>query len=332
MSFKICLIGCGGMVANLHGPAYKKYALLHPDTKLAACCDMDEQKAVFIKQEFGFSRHYTDMYTMLNKENPDVVCLIVPVNLTARLSVAIMEKGFPLILEKPPGVNCEETKWLVDTAERYRTKTCVAFNRRYMPLVREFRKALSESIDRGELQNISCDFFRINRREPDFYTTAIHGIDLIRYISGSDYSHIRFRYKELPDMGKNVANIFMDCTLKSGVTAQLSFCPVTGMINECLSASDNIRTYQLSIPTAGSFGLPGKLVCVENNKIITEISGLDLTESKEFFEIGGFYDENASFFNAIRNGRIHSGDIKSAFQSVEVAECINNRSDEYFRE
>ena len=45
MSFKICIIGCGNHASSVHGPSYKKYALLHSDVELSACCDVDLDKA-----------------------------------------------------------------------------------------------------------------------------------------------------------------------------------------------------------------------------------------------------------------------------------------------
>jgi len=95
--FKICSIGCGSLAFEAHGPSFRKYAALHPDAVLAACCDIDGQKAAGFRERFGFKRYYTDMPEMLDKERPDAVCLIVPVKLTAGLSVKVMEKGYPLL-------------------------------------------------------------------------------------------------------------------------------------------------------------------------------------------------------------------------------------------
>ena len=124
MNFKICMVGCGNMAIGNHGPACRKYAMLHPDTQLAACCDIDEGKAVAFKQEFGFSRHYTDLDLMLDTEKPHAVCMVVPVNLTKRLSCRILEKGYPLIMEKPPGMNREETLEMISAANIKNTPTC----------------------------------------------------------------------------------------------------------------------------------------------------------------------------------------------------------------
>ena len=42
---------------------------------------------------------------------------------------------------------------------------------------------------------------RVDRRDPDFSVTAIHGIDAVRFLARSDYAHVRFRYQEHPTSG-----------------------------------------------------------------------------------------------------------------------------------
>src|ERR1051326_2058162 len=103
MSFTICTIGCGGMSTRAHGPSYARYAATHPETTLAACCDLDAGRAETFRARFGFERCYTDIVTMLETEQPDVVCLVAPVELTCDLACLILERGLPLLMEKPPG-------------------------------------------------------------------------------------------------------------------------------------------------------------------------------------------------------------------------------------
>ena len=58
--FKICSIGCGNMAVSGHGPSYAKYKKDYPDTLLAACCDLDEERAKAFCEKFGFEKYYTD--------------------------------------------------------------------------------------------------------------------------------------------------------------------------------------------------------------------------------------------------------------------------------
>lgn len=39
--FKICIVGCGFMTREGHGPSCVKYAAEHEDVELAACCDIN---------------------------------------------------------------------------------------------------------------------------------------------------------------------------------------------------------------------------------------------------------------------------------------------------
>lgn len=329
MGFKICVVGCGEMALHEHGPSYRKYKMLHTDVELAACCDIDRSKAEFYKQEFGFSRYYTDMDLMLDSEKPQAVCLIVPVGFTAGLSVRILEKGYPLIMEKPPGINMEETINMIRAAKQNNTPNQVAFNRRYVPLVNRLKDLLLEHHAMDKTMNIHYKMLRVGRKDSDFSTTAIHGIDLVKNIAASDYKTVRFQYQELSEIGVNVVNIYMDCEFESGAHAGLSFCPVTGMNVERLEVNSYDHTFQLNIPIYGSNDFPGMLMHFEKNKLLVELSGKDVSESEELYVLNGFYDENRVFFDAIRNGEKPKGDIASCLQSVEIADCIRKRLQVY---
>lgn len=329
MSFKICVIGCGYMAFNGHGPAYKKYAMLHPDTELAACCDIDESTAKAFKEEFGFLRHYTDMELMLDSERPHAVCLIVPVKLTFPLTLKILGKGYPLLLEKPPGMNRAETLEMIQASKRLNIPNQVAFNRRYIPLVKKLKDLLEQQSGSNETMNIHYEMLRVGRKDSDFSSTAIHGIDVAKFLAGSKYKAVRFHYQEMEHVGINVTNIFMDCDFESGAIARLSFCPVSGILCERVEVNTYQHTYHLSLPIRSSVDLPGKLVHMENGIVVSEHAGIDLSSCLDEFVLSGFYNENEAFFEDIRNGRIPAGDIESGLQSVEIADCIRNRVKEY---
>jgi len=312
-----------------HGPSYAKYAAAHDDVELAACCDLDEQKAIKYRDAFGFAKHYTNLTEMLDTERPDAVCLIAPVSLTCELSCRIMAMGYPLIMEKPPGMTVEETDRMIAAADEHGVPTQVALNRRYAPLIRELKRLLSERCRPSDIHHIRYDFFRYNRKDADFSTTAIHGIDTVRFLAGSDYEHVRFHYQPFPALGPAVANIFLDCTLGSGATAFLGFCPVAGLIIERATVNTLDNTYFLDIPMWKAFDDPGRLRHVEKKELLLDVTGEQITDGPEAFELSGFYGENASFFDDLRAGRRPAGDLRSARQSVEIAQCIRERQSEY---
>lgn len=328
MSFKICTVGCGHMAEHGHGPAWREYADRNPGVTLAACCDIDEARAVSFQEKFGFSRSYTDIDTMLEREEPDAVCLVVPVHLMTAMAIPMLEKGYPLLLEKPPGLNREETVRLMKAAAKGRTPNQVAFNRRYMPLAMKLQEALQPYGASG-IHTIRYVMYRTGRTDEDFATTAIHGIDLASYMAGSNYRHVQIRYQELPAIGNQVANIHLNGELVSGAVVQLSFCPVSGTCMERMEVSVWDHTFFLELPVWGSPDIPGRLLHRERNRTVIDLAGDGAAEVDMLFALNGFYEENRRFFDDIRAGRMPQGDISSGLQAVEIADCIRNRKDEY---
>jgi len=329
MNFKICVVGCGNIANAVHGPAYKKYAATHEGIMLAACCDINEENAAAFQKRFGFERCYTNVDLMLSMEKPDAVCLISPAHVTSRLAVAILKQGYPFIMEKPPGRNREETFAIVNAAVKGGVPNRVAFNRRYMPLITELKNRLLEINHSEGIQNIRYDLFRVGRKDADFAETAIHGIDTVKFIADSDYKYVEFYYQELPDIGDGVVNIFMNCTFKSGATAQLNFCPVAGITIERVTVNLFDNTFFVELPVWGSVDSPGRLLCYEREKVKINIIGNTICDGADMFETNGFYRENESFFDDIKAGKKPEGDISTALQSVEIADCIRQRKKAY---
>ena len=326
MSFRICTIGCGGIATGRHGPSYARYAATHSDTELVACCDLDGARAIAFRDSFGFARHYTDLDAMLSAEKPDAVCLVAPVPKTCELSCRIMSSGYPLLMEKPPGNNVDETDRMIAAADASGSPTQVAFNRRHAPLVRRLKELLPEP---AGIQHVRYEVVRVNRAEPDFSMTAIHGIDAARFLAGSDYAEVAFRFQEMPQHGPGVCNIFMDCTFESGASGHLSFCPVAGATMERGAVHAHDQTFMLQFPAWRAPDGSGRLVHHVKREQALVVTGEDLPGAQDEFVSEGFYGENESFFDDVRSGRRPAGDLRNARQSVEIAQCIRERRAEW---
>ena len=324
--FKICIIGCGAHSANTHGPSLIRYSTDYKNTTLVACCDINATKAESYMKYFGFQRFYTDIDEMLDTEKPDAVSIVLPENIEAKFALKILKKGYPLILEKPPGVTLEETFMLIEAAEDGNVPNQVAFNRRYHPIVRKMKSILNTSYSLSKIQNIRYEMYRYNRKENYFFTTAIHGIDVVRNIADSDYKHIDIFYQDFPQFGENVSNIYMYCTFESGATAQLCFCPLGGINTEQITINVLDNTFILDM---GYFTKGSLKQYTLNNEIVLDLKGEDLFTAERVFDYSGYYQENEDFFNTIRAGKKPKGDLKSSVQSMEVTCCIADRKTSY---
>ena len=322
--FKICSIGCGSMARKGHGPSLQKYAQTYLDTTLSACCDIDLTHAEYFKQQFGFEKAYTDYQLMLNEIKPDAVCLISPVDKTVEIATQILNMGYPLILEKPPGRNIDEAKALIKAANDSKVTVRVAFNRRYTPLL----MALKDFTKKENIRNITYQMYRKDRRDDDFSTTTIHAIDAVKFIAESEYKTVDFIYQHINGENENVANIYMNGVLESGAVAQLSLVAMGGTVAERISVNTDAATYYVELPFWSNPDSPGKLTRLVGNDVTNVITGDLLVDCTEMFLESGFYEENRSFFKDVRLGN-KTQDVSTGLQSVELADYIRKRKTRY---
>ena len=322
--FKICLIGCGNMAHSGHGPACKTYAERYADTELSACCDLRPERTEMFCREFGFKRAYSDYREMLETEKPDAVLVIMPVPLTAEVAIDVMERGYNVIMEKPPGVSVEEAMAIHACAVKNGVHARVALNRRYMPLLRALKEEIAACGEKPVFAD--CQFLRVGRTDADFCTTAIHAIDSVRYILEQDYSEARFDYQEYPYKNDRVGmNFHIRALYEDGAVSNISFLPCSGCVAERIFVSCRDHAFFAELPVWNGMDMPGRVVCTTAGKRYKEIIGTHDT----MYESSGFYTENEYFFNEVRAGVPPYSDVAGAAQAVAIADAMRHREREY---
>lgn len=318
--FKVVSIG-GGHIANWgHGPSLAQYAKENPGVELGACCDLDLEKAVAFQKSWGFQRVYQNIDEMLEKEKPQAVSLVVPEPVTARLAAPILEKGIPLLMEKPPGAHVGETRQLVEAAKRGGGFHAVAFNRRHMPLVKAFQKeVLSTGIP---LSQIRYEMIRSGRLETTFHQTAIHGLDLVIHLAASAVVSARL-VRSAPALAPaGAVNFDVGASFASGLEAQWVFSPMAGTIFERVSAHSFGHSFYLYLPVWGCLDTPGSLEHYHQNKCVQKIKGDELAGGQERHVTNGFYGEIKSFLDHVRRGEAPPDTLTSALGGMELAEAL----------
>ncbi|MBE6650206.1 MAG: Gfo/Idh/MocA family oxidoreductase [Ruminococcaceae bacterium] len=326
--FTICTVGCGWMSSTGHGPSLKKYSDDREGVVLAGCCDLDEGRAIEYKEKFGFKKHYTDMKTMIAECKPDVVSVIMPVNLTAKVATEIMKLGCNVIMEKPPGKNIDETNALVATAREMGVSARVSFNRRYFPLITETMKRIKETGEK--VDSVTCQMYRFNRPDADFSTTIVHVIDAVKYIVGSDFVSAKMEYTPMPELGEGVKDIFMTCRFENGSVAQIIAAPNSGSVTERFTVNTRNHTYFIDLPVCGNLDTPGKLVIQHEGKENEVVNGRSLIDTEEMFEMSGFYGANASYFDLLREGK-KIIDLDTAIDCVKLQDAVRDNITEWHR-
>jgi predicted dehydrogenase len=191
---KVVTIGAGYFSA-FHHDAWQRLA----EVELAAVCDLDPVKAAAFAERFGVPRHYADVATMLEVEQPDLVDIATPPATHLALIRETMARRLPTICQKAFCRSLAEARKAAALAEAAGTLLVVHENFRFEPWHRELKRQL----DAGRIGDVYQIAFRLRPgdgqgprayldRQPYFQTmerflvheTAIHFIDVFRYLMG----------------------------------------------------------------------------------------------------------------------------------------------------
>lgn len=325
MAVRVALIGCGELARDYYAPAFRRLAK-EGAAVLAACCDCDEDKSRAYAVETGFEKSYSDVKRMIRESGPDCMLIATPVTVTAKTAADLSRFCIPMMIEKPPALNAVDGELLKQALQKNGVLHQIAFNRHYMPLIRELKSRLEVS---GDIQNVQVLMSRYRRTEPTFYTTAIHSVDLARYLAGAPYEKVRFSYQSLPQYGGGVENIFMDCRFKNGVSGQVSTLVCSGTVNERVMVTCDDRSYFARLPVWGCSDCPGNLEVYERGLPVSVKSGGEISDGPGDSEMNGFYAEIRGFLQAVEAGRQPEESMEYAMQAVKIGECIHNHMNEF---
>jgi hypothetical protein len=152
---------------------------------------------------------------MLEAETRMPWVVVVPVERAVDVGSLVLERGVPLLLEKPPGSTLAEVDRLIAAADRRRVPHQVALQ----PALRSAR-ARAAPQDRGGRAAAAPPLRDDARRPPRFPTSRSRrstGLDAVRYLSAPTTPRRSFRYASCPELGQS-RNIFVDAVMTSGAT------------------------------------------------------------------------------------------------------------------
>ena len=326
---KIGFIGCGGHAFKVYADSLRRIAAETPALDLFLCCDIDAEKALRFAQEAGFARSSGDPADALASGACDALILATPYPITAGLAARSLRAGIPTLMEKPPGGTLEQAESVARAAKESGTPHQVAFNRRHIPLIRALKQdILSEN---AALQHIDYAMYRVDRREDHFYSTAVHGVDLISHLASSPFKRVSLHYARMERFGGGVENILMQSSFVSGASAQLSFCPVSGVLTERLVVTTDAATYYVNLPIWNAGDPIGSIAKYREDRLLWERTGDEVGDGPNLFENNGFYAQLHSFLADIAQGRAPADDIHSALDTMRIMDCMRLRQASYCR-
>ncbi len=179
----VAVIGTGFWGKN-HARVYKESA----GTNLIAICDTNAERAKAIADQFGV-KAYTSSSRMLKNEEVEAVSVCTWSTMLAKEALKALHAGKHVLVEKPMATNTKQAEKLLKTAEENGLHLTVGFLMRFIPGLQHIREAVATK-KIGEF--VSATAKRVSEwpeRIGDVGVvkdTAIHDIDVMRYISGED--------------------------------------------------------------------------------------------------------------------------------------------------
>jgi predicted dehydrogenase len=298
MNLRICMIGCGGFAQLCHGPSQRRIASEDPGVQLAACCDTDAARAQNYAKAFGFARTYTDLLAMLAAEKPDAVVLAVSPPATCRAACLVLERGFPLLLEKPPGLSEVELDRMIAAAGATGAATQVAFNRRYMPVMQKARAILDAHFPPASVSRIDYEMIRFNRWDADFSTTAVHAADAALFLARSPLVSARLGFQAQRRADLKAVNVVIEAECASGTQVLVCIQPVAGRNAESASIQTVGQSLAIKIPASPLSEAAGSLEHWREDALADSYAD----DARDVGERFGILGETKAFLLAVRSG------------------------------
>lgn len=131
-ALNVAVVGVGHL-GRVHASIYAE----HPDANLAYVVDADGELAQKVASEHG-AKALSDAREL--PDDIDAVSVVVPTVHHATVATALLERGIPVLVEKPLASNLEEADAILAAAERSGAKLAVGHVERFQPGVRKLRE------------------------------------------------------------------------------------------------------------------------------------------------------------------------------------------------
>jgi len=179
----VAVIGTGQWGKN-HARVYKEL----PSTELVAVCDVNCERAKAMAAQYGV-RAYSDSTEMLKDKTIQAVNVCTWSTILAQEAMKALNAGKHVLVEKPMATTPQQAQKLVKTAQENGLHLTVGFLMRFIPGLQIIR----QSVEDKKIGEFVCATAKRVSQWPErigdvgvVKDTAIHDIDVMRFISGAD--------------------------------------------------------------------------------------------------------------------------------------------------
>lgn len=195
---KVGLIGCGRVAAERHLPALRHLR----DARVVALADTDAARMRAVADRLGVEHRFGDHRALLDHADVDAVGILTPTQSHVEISLAALDAGKHVLVEKPLALNRAECDRLMERSSDSPCKVVVGFNLRWHRLVRRAR-AFVETGALGRIKAIRSVYthHRSGEDAPAWhrktelgggvsFNEGVHHFDLWRYLLSAEVEQV----------------------------------------------------------------------------------------------------------------------------------------------
>lgn len=330
-------VGCGRITATRHLPALKSV----PQARVLAVTDTDPQCLQRVADRFGIPRRYSTFEELLADKEIEAVAICVPARWHVPLSLAVLDAGKHLFVEKPLALNAAESQTLVNRANDSSLTAMVGFNLRWHRLVRQAKSVL-QSGSLGDLKIIRTTFTSASRHSADMPSwrtkpelgggvlmeQAIHHFDLWRFLLQDEVEEVFASAVNEDESAVVVAR------MASGLLVSSTFSEGTANENEILFCGSEARLWLSCYHFDGIEILPASNHPGDLKIRIKKIGSLIKQSPQimsQYFQgsdfIASYKNEWLHFFDCVRQKKPAEPSLYDGHRSVQILTAVLESAD-----
>ena len=309
---KAGFIGAGGRGQSAHYPTIHRLA---DQVEMAAVCELDEERLGQVVEKYGFEKTYADHRVLLDEIDPDIVYCVMNEKWLLQPVLDCINAGKHLFIEKPPGANSDETRAILEAAEKNKVWVQVGLQRRYTAVNREAMRVVNA---KGPVSLATTTFNKqLPQRADEFTTTLwndlVHIVDLLRYMAGGEPTEVTAYQDKFGGEGFD------------HYTALVRFDnDATGVMMGNRASGGRVIGSELHGVGIGCYmKIPAEITILEDNQSRTlggwEIDGVEEDDVPRY---EGLLHMHEDFIDGVNNNKQPIADIRDVIHSIDLVDKI----------
>ncbi|HKI80934.1 MAG TPA: Gfo/Idh/MocA family oxidoreductase [Pseudodesulfovibrio sp.] len=209
---KVGVVGLGRM-GGVHLRNYTEM----PEVEVVGVVDVDAKAREDVTARFGVQAFAT--LDELLAQKPDAVSVCVPTFLHHEAGMRLLDQGVSTLIEKPLAATAAEGAELVAKAREKGAVLMVGHSERFNPAIERVKSLLGDDVISVHIERVSPYPVRI-QDVGVIKDLGSHDIDLIRYLTGSDFKSVNVVASAT--FGKHEDSAVITAEMENGVLAQIS--------------------------------------------------------------------------------------------------------------